>query len=106
MWPPRDKKTAMSVSRAEEIAANALAFLAADAGRMMQFLSVTGVGLDEVRREASSRRMLTAVLDHLVNDESLLLVFSSSIGLPPGDIEPARNVLAKDGPGTPAQAQE
>ena len=96
MWPPRDKKTAMSVGRAEEIAANALAFLAADAGRMMQFLQATGVSLDDLRRDAGSSRILTAVLDHLVNDESLLLVFSSSIGLPPEAIEPARNILAKD----------
>ena len=101
MWPPRDKKTAMSVGRAEEIAANALAFLAADAGRMMQFLHTTGVSLDDLRRDAGSSRTLTAVLDHLVNDESLLLVFSSSIGLPPEDIGPARNILAKDaGAGT------
>jgi len=98
MWRPRDKKPVMSAERAEEIAANALAFLAADAARMMQFLETTGVSLDDLRRDAGSPRMLTAVLDHLVQDESLLLVFTSSIGLPPEDIGPARDVLANDRP--------
>jgi lambda repressor-like predicted transcriptional regulator len=100
MWRPRDKKLLMSADRAEEIAANALAFLAADAARMMQFLETTGVSLDDLRRDAGSPRMLTAVLDHLVQDESLLLVFTSSIGLPPEDIGPARDMLANERPQT------
>lgn len=100
MWRPRDKKPVMSAERAEEIAANALAFLAADAARMMQFLETTGVSLDDLRRDAGSPRILTAVLDHLVQDESLLLVFTSSIGLPPEDIGPARDMLANERPQT------
>ena len=100
MLRPRDKKSVMSASRAEEIAANALAFLAADAGRLMQFMQSTGVSLDDLRSDAGSPRILTAVLDHLVQDESLLLVFTSSIGLPPEDIGPARDTLANDRPQT------
>ncbi|MFM9847471.1 MAG: DUF3572 domain-containing protein [Hyphomicrobiaceae bacterium] len=88
----------MTADRAEEIAANGLAFLAADAGRIMQFTQATGVSLDDLRRDAGSRHILTAVLDHLVQDESLLLVFTSSIGLPPEDIGPARDTLANDRP--------
>src|SRR5688500_63940 len=100
MLRPRNKKSVMSASRAEKIAANALAFLAADAGRLMQFMQATGVSLDDLRRDAGSSRMLTAVLDHLVQNESLLLVFTSSIGLPPEDIGPARDVLANGRPRT------
>jgi hypothetical protein len=100
MLRPRDKKSVMSASRAEEIAANALAFLAADAGRLTQFMQATGVSIDDLRHDAGSPRMLMAVLDHLVQDESLLLVFTSSIGLPPEDIGPARAMLANDRPQT------
>jgi hypothetical protein len=88
-----DKKSVMSPGRAEEIAANALAFLAADAGRMVPFLQATGVTLDDLRREAGSARVLTAVLDHLAQDESLLLVFTASAGLAPEDAMRARDVL-------------
>ena len=81
-----NKKSVMSPGRAEEIGANALAFLAADPARMMQFLQATGVSLDDLRQDAGSARVLTAVLDHLEQDESLLLVFTSSIGLPPEEV--------------------
>lgn len=100
MWRSGNKKSVMSTGRAEEIAANALAFLAADAARMMQFLQATGVTLDDLRGEAGSPRVLAAVLDHLVQDESLLLVFTSSIGLPPEDVGRARDILANDRPRT------
>ena len=95
-----NKKSVMSPGRAEEMGANALAFLAADSARMMQFLQATGVSLDDLRQDAGSARVLTAVLDHLEQDESLLLVFTSSIGLPPEDVGRARSVLAGDRPRT------
>ena len=100
MLRPGNKKSVMSPGRAEEIGANALAFLAADAGRIVPFLQATGVTLDDLRREAGSPRILTAVLDHLTQDESLLLVFTSSIGLPPEDVGRARDMLAGDRPRT------
>ena len=95
-----NKKTVMSPGRAEEIGANALAFLAADPARILPFLQATGITLDDLRREVGSARVLTAVLDHLAQDESLLLVFTSSIGLPPEDVGRARSVLAGDRPRT------
>jgi hypothetical protein len=95
-----NKKSVMSPERAEEIGANALAFLAADPARLLPFLQVTGIELDDLRREAGSARVLTAVLDHLEQDESLLLVFTSSIGVPPEDVGRARSVLAGDRPRT------
>lgn len=95
-----NKKSVMSPGRAEEIGANALAFLAADTAQMMLFLQVTGVSLDDLRQDAGSARVLTAVLDHLAQDESLLLVFTSSIGLPPEDVGRARDMLAGDRPRT------
>ncbi|HVY42110.1 MAG TPA: DUF3572 domain-containing protein [Hyphomicrobiaceae bacterium] len=79
---------------AEEIAANALAFVAADARRLGQFLSATGLSPDELRRRASSPGMLLAILDYLLQEESLLLVFAANAGIDPADVGPARQLLA------------
>lgn len=90
----RNKHRAISRDRAEEIAANALAFIASDAPRLGRFLSVSGLTPNELRRQASSTRMLAAVLEHLIEDESLLLVFAQSGGAAPEEIVAARDLLA------------
>jgi len=93
MLPNHHKRPPMSVERAEEIAAMALAFLAEDVGRLTQFLSVTGLSADALRRDASGQRTLAAVLAYLADDESLLLVFASAAALSPAEIAPARDIL-------------
>lgn len=94
----RNKNMPMTIARAEEIAANALAFLAADVDRLSRFLSVTGLSPDELRRDASNPSLWTAVLDHLIDDESLLLVFAATAGLPPAEVAPARDALSREAP--------
>jgi citrate lyase beta subunit len=56
---------------------------------------MTGVGPAELREQSRSPGMLAAVLDHLMQDESTLLVFCASDGIPPEDIAPARRALAE-----------
>jgi hypothetical protein len=80
--------------QAEEVAVAALVFLASDAGRLGRFLALTGLGPAELRAEARTPRMLAAVLEHLLQDESLLLVFSASSNIPPETIAPAHALLA------------
>jgi hypothetical protein len=94
MPPSRQKTGALTLAQAEEIAANALAFLAEDAHRLSRFLTATGVTPDELRRAASSPQTLAAVLDHLAGDESLLLVFAASSGVAAATVGPARDILA------------
>jgi len=84
----------MDVGRAEEIGVAALIFLAADLQRLGRFLALTGLGPAELKAEARTPRMLAAVLDHLLRDESLLLVFAATNQLAPEDIAPARRLLA------------
>ena len=93
MLPNHHKRPPMTVGQAEEIAAMALAFLAEDVARLTQFLSVTGLSPDTLRRDASSQRTLAAVLEYLADDESLLLVFASAAALSPTEIAPARDIL-------------
>ncbi len=87
----------LDVDGAETIAIAALAFLAQDGARLGRFLALTGLGPDELRENARQHVMLAAVLNHLLGDESLLLVFSSETGVVPEAIEPAHRLLASSG---------
>ncbi|MGI9481768.1 MAG: DUF3572 domain-containing protein [Hyphomicrobiales bacterium] len=68
---------------AEIIAITALQFLASDGERLSAFLATSGAGLDDLRARASDRAFLTGVLDHMLADESMLLVFCESSGIAP-----------------------
>lgn len=83
----------MDANEAESIAVSALAFLAGDVGRLGRFLALTGMGPGELRAQARAPRVLAAVLAHLMEDESLLLVFCAHDGIKPELIGPARAVL-------------
>ena len=82
-----------SLEEAEVLGAHALAFLAEDAPRMARFLALTGGTLAEVRRNAHSRELLAAVLEHLASDESLLLTFAASTHVDAGSVLPAAGRL-------------
>jgi hypothetical protein len=67
----------MQRETAETLAAQALAFLAEEPARLQRFFLVTGLEPGEVRARAGTPELLTAVLEHLAGDESLLLVFAA-----------------------------
>ena len=73
----------ISPEEAEVIALKALAFLATDASRLSRFLALSGVDLDGLRAAASSREFLAGLLNHLLDDESLLLTFTAEQDLDP-----------------------
>lgn len=77
------------------LALSGLTFLAEDGPRLGRFLALTGIGPDELRTVADRPETLLAVLDHILADESLLLVFTASKGFAPGDVAPARAALAR-----------
>lgn len=91
MKRPRAK---LDLEAAETIAIAGLAFLAEDATRLGRFLAVTGVGPDDLRANARAPRMLLAIVEYLLGDESLLLVFTTSAGIAPEAIIPAYDLLA------------
>lgn len=80
--------------KAEAIGLAGLAFLAEDGERLGRFLALTGMGPQTLRAEASSPVVLGAVLEHLLADESLLLVFAGMKGLDPASIAPAHALIA------------
>lgn len=81
---------------AEAIALRALAFLASDGERLGRFLALTGIGPSELRAQARQPQMLAGILDHLMQDETLLMVFAAEVGMKPENVAAAH--LALTGP--------
>ena len=73
----------ISPEEAEVIALKALAFLATDPTRLSRFLALSGVEPDGLRAAASSPEFLAGLLNHLLEDESLLLTFTAEQDLDP-----------------------
>ncbi|MGE0627921.1 MAG: DUF3572 domain-containing protein [Hyphomicrobiaceae bacterium] len=78
---------------AEAIALQALVFLTEDRDRLSRFLLDTGMSPGDLGNAVGSPEALVAVLDHLLGDESLLLVFTSAAGIDPAVVQPARAIL-------------
>jgi hypothetical protein len=88
-------KNTLNREGAETLALTALGFLAEDASRLGRFLALTGIGPSELRSQAEAPQTLSAVLEHLLQDESLLLVFSASTGVKPESVAEAHGVLSR-----------
>ncbi|HEY1884424.1 MAG TPA: DUF3572 domain-containing protein [Roseiarcus sp.] len=82
-----------SVDSARSLAVGALAFIAADSDRLNRFLSLTGLGPDNLRTAAADPAFLGSVLDYLVGDEALLVEFAADAGLKPEAVARAHAVL-------------
>jgi Protein of unknown function (DUF3572) len=94
-------KRELTYEEAETIALEALSFLAEDTARLARFLSMTGLGLADLRAGADNPCVLASVLGHLMEDESLLLVFSSSAGIAPESIGKACGQIASSSRNAP-----
>jgi len=77
------------------LALRALAFLAGDPERLGRFLALTGIGPQRLRAAADAPDTLAAVLDYLLQDESLLLTFTSGEGLKPYSVGRALALLTR-----------
>jgi len=86
---------------AELLAIQALGFLAEDSERMALFLNVTGIAVEKIRDAAREPGFLAGVLEHMLNDESLLIAFADSAGIDPAAIARARAALG--GPRRPRE---
>lgn len=90
----------LTLGDAENLGLMALTFLAEDGERLVRFLSLTGTTPASLRAGAGQPQMLAAVLGHLLEDEPLLLVFTSMKGIDPARIGPAYDLLARASAGT------
>ncbi len=78
---------------AETIAAQALAWIAADPALLGVFLSASGIAPGAVRGRADEPEFLAAVLDFLLAAESHVREFCAAAGLPPEAPRAARAAL-------------
>jgi Protein of unknown function (DUF3572) len=92
-------RRAIDQDAAGALALQGLAFLAGDEHRLTRFLGLTGMGENDIRAAAVTAEFQAAVLEHLLSDESLLLVFAAESGIDAGLIAPAHAVLADGGSG-------
>lgn len=95
----RDKQR-LTRDEADVLALKALTFLASDDQRLVRFLRLTGLDTNDLRLRAGEPAILAAVMDHLLADQTLLLVFAADAGVRPETVEEARAVLSGiDNPG-------
>jgi Protein of unknown function (DUF3572) len=78
---------------AEELAIQALTFIAGDSERLGRFLAVTGIGPAEIRAAAREPRFLAGVLEYLASDEKLAAAFAADAGCDPADLARVHTAL-------------
>ena len=86
-------KQSASADSARSLAVSALTFIAADSDRLSRFLSLTGLGPDNLRTAAADPGFLGSVLDYLVADEELLVSFAADVGVKPEAVARAHYAL-------------
>ncbi len=86
-------KTFDSTEEAEVAALKALGFLAAEPERLSRFMELSGLGLEAIRSSVADPAFLGGLLDHLLADDSLLLIFAEEHGLRPERIAQLRRKL-------------
>jgi len=77
------RKSVVSIEDAETMAVRAVLHLTSDEERLEQFLSLTGLSLDEIRAQIKDPAFLGAILDYILADEHLLLGFCQTINIAP-----------------------
>jgi len=86
----RDFPHQLSDGDAEMIAIGALQFLADRPEELVRFLALSGIDPEDLRRLAGDTEFLGGLLDFLLADEALLLVFATEARLAPEKIAIAR----------------
>jgi len=89
-------KNNVNRDEAERIAILAMTFLSEDDEVLGQFLALTGWTPAALQSEAARPAFFSAVLEFLLNDETLLLAFSTNSGIRPALIPAAHRQLEKN----------
>lgn len=86
----------LTVDHAATIALQALAFLVEDEEKLSRFMAITGFSAENLKAEASKQAFQAAIIEYLMSDESLLLVFCAHANVDPAEIAPAHFALAPE----------
>ena len=88
------KQPPMTRAYAEDLAIAALTFIAQDAERLQRFLALSGLSPLDIREAAADPGFLAGVIDHVSNDEALLVAFAADAGVDPAVVASARRLLS------------
>ena len=78
---------------AEVLALRAAAFLAAEPERLVRFLDLSGLDVEALRKSLADPSFQGGLLDHLLADETLLLMFAEAEDMRPEQIVKLRRLL-------------
>ena len=87
------QKSQIPREEAEILAISALGFLASESERLQRFIDLSGLDLAAIRSGATNSAFLGGILDHLLADERLLLVFAEERQIRPERIAQLRRKL-------------
>jgi hypothetical protein len=91
--PPHFKPTRSVEPDAETVAIKALSFLAGRPEELGRFVALTGIDPSSLRHSAAEPGFLGGVLDFLLQDEPLMMIFAEAEGIAPTSIVSARRRL-------------
>jgi hypothetical protein len=89
------RKRPLNRDDAEQIAIRALSFLVSDPERLARFLDLTGLRPDTLRAAAKEPHFLSRVLDHVAEQETLLVEVAADQDLPPERVAEAHALLGR-----------
>jgi hypothetical protein len=81
-------------AHSEQLAIQALTFLANDAEALSRFLALTGIEANQIRAAAGQPGFLAGVLEYICAHEPLLLGFAEAVGHKPQEIARALEAIA------------
>jgi hypothetical protein len=90
----RGRTAPFTLEAAEQLAIQALSFVAGDPERLGRFLAMSGIGPSQIRAAAHEPGFLAGILDYLCSDDRLILDFAAQSGFEPALVETARAILA------------
>lgn len=83
----------MAREAADDIAVQALVFVAGDAELLPRFLDLTGIAANDIRRAASEPGFLAGVLQFILAHEPSLMKFAEHSNIAPQDVGRALRAL-------------
>lgn len=95
---------AWTAGAAEDLALEALGYLAADEDLIGAFLAGAGLRADDLRQQAGSPELALSVLDFILEEDSRVIGFARAAQIRPEAVMQARTTLA--GPGSTGWAAD
>jgi hypothetical protein len=87
----------LDIEKARDLAMDALLFILQDDQRTVQFLNMSGMSPADLRAQAREDATLAAVLEYLLGNESLLLIFCAHSRHAPEAVAPALMAFERRG---------